>query len=121
MIHNLWVITYESYHDDKLISKSILVLEFHQLLYAIVDADLTAFNFESLINNSFQSVDQYQELKFVSIPKFKNLTVASYLVIFVQEWISLKLLLKLLRKLNMALRLNRVFSRMERFYRMERK
>ena len=60
----VWLISYDSYDDDKLISKSILVLEFHQLLYAIVDADLTAFNFESLINNSFQSVDQYKELNF---------------------------------------------------------
>ena len=43
------------------------MLKFNQLLYTVVDANLATFNFESSIQNSPHSVNQYEELKIVSI------------------------------------------------------
>ena len=42
------------------------MLQFNQLLYTVVNADLATFNFESSIQNSLQSVNQYEELKIIS-------------------------------------------------------
>ena len=43
------------------------MLQFNQLLYAVINADLATFNFESSIQNSLQSVNQYEELKIISV------------------------------------------------------
>ena len=61
-------IFYDSCHhknDNKLsqkVSKSILMLQFHQLIDLVKNAYLAAFNFESSIEHSHRTMNQWEEL-----------------------------------------------------------